>query len=233
MFQHLIAGALLFSVTALPQTKPLSKSMAQGPHRMELTLEKKFDSGWRAVDPGTVFDKNDLLRFRYKTNFDGLLYVMNQGTSGTYVKLFPREDTGTTNQVKAGKEYMVPATGLGSFRVDGPPGYDIVYWVIQPDTQKAYEPLPPPPAPTPGDKLPSHLTPRCDDTILRARGDCVDSGAGAQTIQDKQKLPDNIKGAAGSKSQDLVIRKNENVSMVASPVPLNGPVVYEFRLAHK
>ncbi|MBI4906380.1 MAG: DUF4384 domain-containing protein [Acidobacteria bacterium] len=232
MLRPLIAGFLLLTAAAFPQTKSLSKSMAKGPHRMELTLEKKFDSGWRVVDPGTVFEKNDLLRFRYKTNFDGLLYVMNQGTSGTYVKLFPREDTGTANQVKAGKEYMVPATGLGSFRVDGPAGFDIIYWVINPETrEKAYQPLPPPPTPTAD--LPANLTPRCDDTILRARGDCVDSSAGAQTVQDRQKLPSNIKGAASDASQDLVIRKNESVSVVASPAPLTGPVVYEFRLAHK
>lgn len=231
MLRQLIAGSVLLAAAAFPQT-PSAKSMAQGPHRIELILEKRFDSGWRVVDPGTVFDKNDLLRFRYKTNFDGLLYVMNQGTSGTYVKLFPREDTGTANHVKAGKEYMVPAEGLGSFRVDGPAGYDILYWVINPvASEKAYRPLPPPPAPSAD--LPAHLTPRCDDTILRARGDCVDSSAGAQTVQDRKKLPANIQSSATDASQDLVIRKKETVSVVASPVPLTGPVVYQFRLAHK
>lgn len=87
MLRQLIAGSVLLAAAAFPQT-PSAKSMAQGPHRIELILEKRFDSGWRVVDPGTVFDKNDLLRFRYKTNFDGLLYVMNQGTSGTYVNSF-------------------------------------------------------------------------------------------------------------------------------------------------
>jgi hypothetical protein len=52
-------------------------------------------------------------------------------------------------------------------------------------------------------------------------------------VQNPKQVPPNIKRAATGASQDLLIQKKENVSVVASPTPLNGPVVYEFRLAHK
>lgn len=206
-----------------------SKSLSQGPNRMELTLERKGPSGWSAVDPGFVFRQNDQLRFRFKTNFSGTLYVMNHGTSGSYVRLFPTEDAGTENLVEAGKEYMVPATE-GAFRVDGPAGYDVLYWVMAPATEQPYQPLPPPPA---KEKALGSLRPRCDNSILRARGECVDSTAGAQPLTRGQQVPPNLKSVPQENSRQLVFMKEQDQSVVSSPAPLSGPVVYEFRLAHR
>ncbi len=205
-----------------------TRAMTQGANRMELTLEFQDKSGWRVVDPGYVFGKDDQLRFRFKTNFAGHLYVMNHGTSGTYTRLFPRQDTGTENRVVAGKEYLVPATG-GSFRVEGPGGFDILYWVMTPE--KSYKPLPPPPPATGG--APSNLRPRCDDSILRARGECVDSSAGAQAVDESRRMPSNLKSVPAGRSRQLVFLKEQEQSVVSSPEPLAGPVVYEFRLAHR
>jgi len=205
-----------------------TKSITQGPHRMELTLERRSASGWKVMDPGYIFAKGDQVRFRYKTNFAGALYVMNQGTGGAYTKLFPREDTGMANRIAPGREYLVPATD-GAFRVEGPPGHDVIYWVVQPVDD--YVPLAPPP--THMAKAMETLTPRCDDTILRAKGDCVDSSAGPQAVGDKGQLPENIQKSAGDTSKDLVFMKKQGRSVVSSPVPLAGPVVFEFRLAHK
>lgn len=211
-----------------------STSLVQGPNRMELTLERLTDAGWHVVDPGYIFRKNDNLRFRFRTNFTGHLYVMNQGTSGTYTKLFPREDTGTENLVEADRDYVVPATE-GHFRVDGPPGYDVLYWVITPPEttmpeSSRYEPLPS--APPPGAAR-STLRPRCDDGILRARGECLDSTAGAQPIAADRRLPANLKGVPRESSRQLVFLRQQEQSVVSSPAPLSGPVVYEFRLAHR
>lgn len=200
---------------------------------MELTLERKTESGWQVVDPGYVFRRNEHLRFKFRTNFDGFLYVMNHGTSGTYTRLFPRQDTGTENRVEAGQEYMVPATE-GSFRVEGPAGFDVMYWVITPaetETETRYRPLPPPPAPS--SVTPGSLRPRCDDSILRARGECVDSSAGAQAVAGNTRLPDNLKSVPKERSRQLVFVKQQEQSVVSSPSPLTGPVVYEFRLAHR
>jgi len=221
----LLAGA----APALPQ----SKSLARGVHRIEITLERQDASGWRAVDPGLVLDSGDRIRFRFRANFDGYLYVMNQGTSGAYTLLFPRDETGLQNRIDANKEYLVPATQAW-FRVAGPPGFDVVYWMVTPVSlpgkPPAYKPLPPPPKSPPP---PQNLLPRCDDAIFRARGICVDSSAGPKRVPDKADLPPNLAQAPGAASRELIIMRQENQAVVSSPAKLTGPIVYEFRLAHK
>lgn len=60
----------------------------------------------------------------------------------------------------------------------------------------------------------------------------MDSSAGAKAA-DAGQLPKNIKAYARGGDQDLVFMKKQGRSVVSSPTPLTGPVVYEFRLAHK
>jgi hypothetical protein len=205
---------------------------SRGTERIEITLERLESSGWRTVDPGLVLDSGDRVRFRFRSNFDGYLYVMNYGTSGSYTLLFPREETGRENNVKSGRAYLVPATGT-AFRIAGKPGHDVVYWMVSPialgDT-KAYVPLPPPPKPAPA---PPNLMPRCDDAIFRARGQCIDSSAGPRKIDDAQPLPENLQGLPGVRSRELIIMKRQNQSVLSSAKPIDGPVIYEFRLAHR
>ena len=184
------------------------------------------------MDPGLVLDNGDRIRFRFRADFDGYLYVMNQGTSGQYELLFPREETGQNNRVEAGQEYQVPATSAW-FRVDGPPGQDIVYWLVTPLTLGAapkYVPLPPPPA----QKIPpASLLPRCDDAIFRARGICVDSSAGPREVRPETELPENLSTIPGIRSRELIIMRKEEGAVVSSPADRQGPLLYEFRLAHK
>jgi hypothetical protein len=197
---------LLIAVAFLPQ----SRVSTQGPHRMEIMLERREANAWRLVDPGLVLATNDQVRFRFKTNFRGFLYVTNQSTSGSSTLLFPRADTGALNRVEAGKEYLVPATH-GAFRVTGPEGYDIVSWLVSPVelTRPESSPELPPP---------SDMKPRCDDAIFQARGECIDTGGGV-------KSPDESKG--------LIVVREKKSSVVSSSAPLKGPVVYEFHLAHR
>jgi hypothetical protein len=224
--------AAIYALAAASSAAGQTKTLDQGPHRMELTLERQAGDAWRVEDPGLVFSQDDRVRFRFHTNFDGYLYVMNQATSGDYQILFPRQDTGQQNRIEAGKEYLVPAT-QGWFRVAGPPGYDILYWMVTPlsiGAQPKYEPLPPPPKPG---AAPPRLIPRCDDTIFKARGECVDGSAGAKEAPPADKLPDNLSKAPGLSSRPLVFIREKDVSVVASPGPLTAPAIYEFRLAHR
>ncbi len=208
----------------------------QGPYRMEIVLERRDAGAWHAVDPGLVLEQNDRVRFRFHTNFDGYLYVMNQSTSGTYAMLFPSEETGRENRVSAGKDYLVPATQT-LFRIAGPPGHEIVYWMVTPaelqteQAERKYIPLPPPP---PKDKqTPANMTPRCDDALFRARGDCIDTSAGAKNVTSRELLPDNLAQVPSGGSSGLMFLRKQNTAVVSSPVPLKGPVIYEFHLAHK
>ncbi|MGO4880113.1 MAG: DUF4384 domain-containing protein [Bryobacteraceae bacterium] len=224
-------------VLALPVATGMSqtKSAPQTEQRMEITVERLEHGAWKLVDPGLVFARNDRVRFRYRANFAGYLYVTNRSTSGKYEQLFPREETGQDNRIAPGKEYTVPATDT-VFRIAGPAGHELIYWLASPvaltkdATQLGTGPsaLPPLSKPRPDD-----LIPRCDDAIFRARGECVDSSAGTQGITEGQDLPEALAGARAATPRDLLFLRKEKTTVVASPVPLTGPIVYEFRLAHQ
>lgn len=212
----------LFALTAV--------ALGADPQRIRLVVEREEGSGWRGMNPSTVFAANDRLRFRVTTNFSGYLYVMNQGTAGTYELLFPRTDTGSDNRVEAGKEYVVPATS-GWFRVSGPPGQDLMYWMVSPvDLERGYQRLPPPPK---DPNLPSSLHPRCDDQVLKARGECIDNSAGVRPVQPGEALPPNLSGVAGATPRELLFLEEKGGTVLSSKQPLTGPVIYEIRLAHR
>jgi hypothetical protein len=226
-----LLSLVLLSAAVLPaQQQP-------PPRRMIIHVETRTDGDWKTVDPATIFDSGAQVRFRVQANFAGYLYVMNHGTSGDYSLLFPREDTGMRNELEPDKEYIVPATEGGAFRITGPPGHDIVYWMVTPlelapgrSAHPGYVPLPPPPPA--GTKL-NTLVPRCDDAVFRARGECVDSKAGPRRVEDRSTLPPNLKSVPNLRSRELVFIREKNAAVVSSPAGATGPVVYEFRLAHK
>ena len=209
------------------QDRGLNPQPAQ---RMEITLERQEGAAWKVVDPGFVFETGDRMRFRFRASFDGYLYVMDYGTSGKYSVLFPRDETGRENRIERALEYRIPATEAW-FRIDGPPGHDVVYWLVSPlplaGPDDGFPPLPKEKQP------PKTLLPRCDDSIFRARGLCIDSSAGLRAIPETEELPANLKDIGRARSRELIIMRKEESSLVSSPVPLAGPVVYEFRLAHK
>jgi hypothetical protein len=227
---RLAAALCLAAALGSPQT-PQTRTMTQAGHRMELVLERLDRDTWRAIDPGLVLAQGDRVRFKFRTNFDGFLYVMNLSTSGTYEQLFPRQETGQDNAISASKEYQVPATSA-AFRIAGPAGYETVYWLVTParlnDTAPRYQP---PPA---AKAAPPVLIPRCDDTILKSRGDCVDPSAGPKLVPRGEPLPQNLAAPEiGREQRDLLFLRQKNTAVISSPVPLAGPVIYEFRLAHR
>ena len=221
----LLALSALAPVGVFGQTKTL----AQGPHRMEIKLERLDGDAWRAVDPALVLNQGDRIRFRFKTNFDGYLYVMNQSSSGKYDQLFPREETGNQNQVTANQEYQVPSNS-SRFKIAGPAGYETVYWLVTP-AKLTDAPPRPGAAPTTPSKPPT-LIPRCDDVILQARNECIDHAAGPRLMARGEELPQNLK-TVGTAPRDLLFMQQQGTSVISSPQPLTGPVIYEFRVAHR
>ncbi len=203
---------------------------AQDPQRIRLTVEREQGSAWKEVNPALVLNAGDHVRFRVSANFAGYLYVMNHGTTGTYELLFPRSDTGSDNRIEASKDYIVPAS-QGWFKVSGPAGQDVIYLLVSPvELERQYKPLPPPP---PRPEPPGSLRPRCDDSILKARGECIDDSAGVRPVKPGETLPSNLAGVAGATPRELLLRQDKGGSVLSSPTPLAGPVIYELRLAHR
>ncbi len=223
---------ILLALAALPAAAVgQSKNIANDRHRMEIQLERMDASAWHVVDPGLVLEQGDRVRFRFHTDFDGFLYVMNQSTSGKYEQLFPREETGQDNRISAGKEYQVPATS-SAFRIAGPAGFEIVYWMVTPARLTDAPPRPAPPS-TNRPAKPVTLIPRCDEVLMQARNQCIDNSAGPKLVPQDAELPQNIKGAGSLTPRDLVFLRQNDTSVISSPQSLAGPVIYEFRLAHK
>jgi hypothetical protein len=206
-----------------------ARTMSQGAHRMEIMLERHEAGRWHTIDPGLVLDQGDQVRFRFRTNFDGYLYVSNQSTSGKYEQLFPREETGQNNRILAGEEYRVPATAA-AFRIAGPAGHEVVYWLVSPARLGDVQPR----LGLPSTKSPPHtLIPRCDDERLKARGDCVDTSAGPKLVPRDADMPADLSDAATRSQRDLMFLRQQDTAVISSPEPLTGPVIYEFRLAHR
>lgn len=215
---------------------PMAQAQTGSPSRMEIQLEKRDGRRVLSVDPGFVFARHDQLRFRFKSNFDGYLYVMNRGTAGAFSLLFPKDESGTDNRIESGKSYLLPATTGGWYGVEGPPGHDIVYFLISPAPFTSGEtgggaPFPIPPLPQAA-APPEGMMPRCNDAIFKARGDCVDTTAGPKPVLDREAVPGNLPGVPVT-PRDLYFMKKEKSTVIGSPVPLTGPVLYEFRVAHK
>lgn len=218
----------MLAAFGMPAALAQSRTMTQGAHRMEIVLERHEGGGWHTIDPGLVLNQGDEVRFRFRTNFDGYLYVSNHSTSGKYEQLFPREETGRDNRVAAGQEYRVPAATTGTaFRIAGPAGQEIVYWLVSPVRLGDAPPRLDFPAP------PHTLIPRCDEGRLKARGDCVDTSAGPKLVPRDVAVPQNLSDAAERSQRDLVFMMQQDKAVISSPEPLAGPVIYEFLLAHR
>ena len=69
--------------------------------------------------------------------------------------------------------------------------------------------------------------------MFRARGECIDTYAGPKNVNSRELLPDNLAQVPSESSGDLMFMRKQHTAVVSSPVPLKGPVIYEFRLAHK
>jgi Domain of unknown function (DUF4384) len=224
----------LTSAAAFAAVSMLGVASGQEPQRIRVAVEKRDGTNWTAVNSAHVFEPGDHLRFRVSTTFGGYLYVTDQGTSGNYELLFPRSDTGSDNRIAANQDYIVPAS-QGVFKVSGPPGHDVIYWLVSPvDLGRQYRPLPRPPAPG---SAPPSMHPRCDDAIFKSRGDCIDTQAGLRPVKPEDKLPDSMLGVVTATPRELLFIQDNSIGkesvVVSSPAPLSGPVVYELRLAHR
>ncbi len=86
----------------------------------------------------------------------------------------------------------------------------------------------------PAAKTAPTLIPRCDDTILKSRGDCVDPSAGPKLVPRGEAIPQNLTAPGiGPEQRDLLFLRQKNAAVISSPAPLTGPLIYEYRLAHK
>ncbi len=201
-------------------------------------LEQRKDGKPVEMYPSHVFEVGDVVRFRVTAKgFGGYLYVIEKGTSGTYTTLYPatgmRQAAAANTILQADQDAFVPAVEDGWFQVDGPAGFDLLYFVVSPKPIDI--------ASGEGEKgnaagaapVPDSLRPRCNDAIFQARGECVDDSAGPAALPRDVPLPPQISAAAQNASRDIVFDEGSDDHAVKATAPLDKPAVYVFRLAHR
>jgi len=231
-----VTGTLfLLLATAQPgpqsgqQTSPPGNAAAAAPPALHISLERKLPDGKvEAMASDHVFDTGDVVHFRVESEFDGYLYVMDQGTSGRFTTVFPTSEAGADNRVRRGQTFSIPSQEESWYQISGPAGFDVLYFLLSPDA------LVPPVASSfaaPGPV--SSLKPRCNDAVFRARGECTDINAGPAPLPKGEPLPAPLAPMAGMASRDItIVQKNDGVT-VGSKGNTRGPVIYTFRMAHQ
>jgi hypothetical protein len=224
----LAGGGLQTTPVAKVSSPQIPAAKTAGRPALEIQLERKLpDGSVEAVPPTHVFSSGDTIRVHVTSEFDGYLYVMDQGTSGHFSTVFPSLAAGSDNQVHRGQSYLIPSTEDGWFEVSGPAGFDVLYFLLSPETivsPTASSFVAPGPV--------SSLKPRCNDAVFRARGECMDSTAGPAPLPKGASLPDPIAPIAQAASRDITVTKKKDGVTVTSDGSKTAPVIYMFRLAH-
>ncbi len=230
------AGSAASPAAGGPAGGVLGLAMADAANSSSLVIHLEQRKGEATVPtrPDHVFEKGDVVRFRLTSGFDGYLYVVDLGSSGSFTTLFPAAGTTHDNGVQKGVDALVPSIGDGWFEIDGPAGFDVVYFLVSSTrldvgAGKGTKGSAPPAAP---EELPNGLKPRCNDEIFKARGECVDDSAGPASLARDVPLPPQISLAAPNISRDIVFDSGEGDTAVKATAPSDKPVVYTFRLAH-
>ncbi len=82
-------------------------------------LVQKPDSTYQEISPSAVFHAGDRIRLSLMSNNEGYLYVIEQGSSGKWIPLYPMTNASTeSNKLDGGKEYIVPGKGAWEFKGD-------------------------------------------------------------------------------------------------------------------
>jgi hypothetical protein len=178
------------------------------------------------VAPDKIFHSGDHIRFRVEANGDGYLYIVQQGTSGTWSVLFPSpEIENGDNQVHRGRSYTVPSEETFSF--EGSPGIEKLFVVLSRQPEKELQSLlyslqqqSAQPAKTPAAEPPVHLlmastNPHIgNDLINRLRND----------LQSRdliiEKASEVEPAAKGDKAVYVVNPSGSPASRVVADVPL-------------
>ena len=223
----LLAGAQT-ATKAGPATAGSAKTAASNRPALRITLEKKTKDGKvEAVASDHVFEQGDTVHFKLQSDFDGYLYVMDQGTSGRFASVFPSAEAGSNNRVSQGQMFSIPSIDESWFEINGPAGFDVLYFLLSPES------IATPPASAfvaPGPI--SSMRPRCNDAVFKARGECTDINAGPAPLPKDAPLPAPLEPIASMASRDITVVKKQGGVQVGSSANKTAPVIYTFRMAH-
>jgi hypothetical protein len=232
-FERYARIAALVVLLSMGPTRYIESQSTSSAGLISIRLEQKNGADSKTVPQNTVFHNGNILRFRLTSRIAGYLYVVDKGTTGQTTTLFPvLTGTGTQNRIEPDQTVIVPAMGDGWFEVSGPSGFDTIYLLVSsspilippaavPETQES-----------PQNTLPPNLLPRCNDEIFKARGECIDSSAGAAPLPPDAPVPRELVPFAKSAARDIILT-DDGDGVIVKPAPsAKLPLIYTFRLAH-
>ena len=135
---------------ATKSAAPKSASKAGDTHKLSASvplglryavLKRDASGQYQEVDPDTNFRSGDRIRLHVDANTSGYLYVVMQGSSGTWKLLFPSaEVAGGSNLVRNGESRQIPSGDRGQFVFDEQAGNEKLCIVLtrqpEPDLDK-------------------------------------------------------------------------------------------------
>lgn len=92
-----------------PATAPMPASGAPPLGLRYTVLKLAADNSWVEVPADTVFRSGDRIRFAIEANAPGYLYIINQGSSGTWKPMFPSAEVEDgNNRIEGWHPYNMP-----------------------------------------------------------------------------------------------------------------------------
>lgn len=117
---------------AQPHLVRVSAKMSAQPFGLRYTLlARQSDGGYTEVLPETVFHSGDKVKLSVMANQPGYLYIIEQGSSGSWIPLFPAQNAAPeSNHVEAGRVYLVPSASDESFQFNQQPGKEHLFILL-------------------------------------------------------------------------------------------------------
>lgn len=115
-----------------PDAAAHTVAVAAVPLGVRYSVLKRNSAGQFAeIDPDTTFRSGDRIRLQVKANTTGYLYVVAQGSSGTWQVLFPSSNiNGGNNRLEPGDSRQVPSGDRGQFVFDDQGGTEKLFLVL-------------------------------------------------------------------------------------------------------
>jgi hypothetical protein len=94
-------------------------------------LQKQSGGDYTEVFPETVFHSGDKVKLSVMANQPGYLYIIEQGSSGSWLPLFPAQNAAPeSNRVAAGHVYLVPSASDESFQFNQQAGKERLFILL-------------------------------------------------------------------------------------------------------
>lgn len=113
----------------------VSQISVKAPLGLRYSVLKKLPDGtYQEVSPDATFHQGDRIRLSLMANQPGYLYVVERGSSGRWMPLYPARTAASDasaapgNQLEPGKQYLVPGKGSWEFR--GEPGQERLFVLL-------------------------------------------------------------------------------------------------------